>query len=36
MYLFFFLGGVFLNFNNVIIRKDFHNEFEYYNNPSYF
>jgi hypothetical protein len=27
------LGGAFLNFNNVIVKKDFHNFFEYYDNP---
>ncbi len=28
-----FLGGAFSNFNNVIVKKDFHNVFEYYDNP---
>jgi len=28
-----FLGGAFFNFNNVIFKKDFHNVFEYYDNP---
>jgi hypothetical protein len=28
-----FLGGAFLNFNNVILKKDFHNVFEYYDSP---
>jgi hypothetical protein len=29
----YFLGGALLNFNNVIINKDFHNFFEYYDSP---
>ncbi len=30
-----FLGGAFLNFNNVISKKDFHKFFEYYDNPTH-
>jgi hypothetical protein len=29
----FFFGDIFLNFNNVNIEKDFHNDFSYHGSP---
>jgi hypothetical protein len=31
--IYYFLGGALLNFNNVNIKKDFPNVFEYYDSP---